>query len=162
MLFMNPYTLHRFTRCPETGEPTQKRRMPFLIHAEPMDEFLLVNLDVRVSTALDLVIVHVDRTAALIGMTLEISVFSHPELRFRMQQVDRAYYNSSSVKADGWTSEVMQHLILFDNFVHYEPCGETWQRRVIDPNHPPFRLSGRGNGFRWQIHIDPSNCTETE
>ena len=34
--FLNPYEDERFTRCPQCGAKTRQRKLPLVIHVDPM------------------------------------------------------------------------------------------------------------------------------
>lgn len=34
--FLNPYSDVRFTRCPQCGEKTRSRKLPLVVHVDPM------------------------------------------------------------------------------------------------------------------------------
>jgi hypothetical protein len=57
--FLNPYKDARFTRCPECDQPMKQRKLPLVIHIDPMELFSL-NKTCRYCPHCDLLIVHKD------------------------------------------------------------------------------------------------------
>jgi len=57
--FLNPYQDMRFTRCPQCDSKTLQRKLPLVIHVEPM-EMLSLNKTCRYCPHCDLLILHQD------------------------------------------------------------------------------------------------------
>ena len=57
--FLNPYQDMRFTRCPQCDSKTLQRKLPLVIHVEPM-ETLSLNKTCRYCPHCDLLILHQD------------------------------------------------------------------------------------------------------
>jgi hypothetical protein len=57
--FLNPYQDMRFTRCPECDNKTQQRKLPLVIHIDPM-QLLSLNKTCRYCSRCDLLIAHQD------------------------------------------------------------------------------------------------------
>jgi hypothetical protein len=57
--FLNPYQDERFTRCPQCGNKMHQRKLPLVIHVDPM-ELLSLNKTCRYCPHCDLLIAHQD------------------------------------------------------------------------------------------------------
>ena len=65
-LFLNPYRDVRFSACPGCGAKTRQRKLPLVIHVDPMD-LIALNKTCRFCPACDLLIVHRDEIEALLA-----------------------------------------------------------------------------------------------
>ena len=61
--FLNPYTDARFTTCPQCGEKTRVRKLPLVIHIDPM-QLVALNKACRYCPRCDLLIAHQDELEA--------------------------------------------------------------------------------------------------
>src|SRR5215218_7671086 len=61
--FLNPYTDARFTTCPQCGEKTRVRKLPLVIHIDPM-QLVALNKTCRYCPRCDLLIAHQDELEA--------------------------------------------------------------------------------------------------
>jgi hypothetical protein len=61
--FLNPYQDVRFTRCPICQRPTRQRKLPLVIHVDPMNP-LALNKTCRYCPHCDLLIAHQDELEA--------------------------------------------------------------------------------------------------
>jgi hypothetical protein len=61
--FLNPYQDVRFTRCPICQQPTRQRKLPLVIHVDPMN-VLTLNKTCRYCPHCDLLITHQDELEA--------------------------------------------------------------------------------------------------
>ncbi len=57
--FLNPYQDARFTRCPQCDQPMRQRKLPLVIHIDPM-QLLSLNKTCRYCPHCDLLIAHQD------------------------------------------------------------------------------------------------------
>lgn len=57
--FLNPYQDERFTKCPQCESKMHQRKLPLMIHVEPM-EMLSLNMTCRSCPHCDLLIAHQD------------------------------------------------------------------------------------------------------
>ena len=64
--FLNPYTDVRFTTCPQCGGKTRQRKLPLVIHVDPM-QLMALNKTCRYCPACDLLIAHQDELEALLA-----------------------------------------------------------------------------------------------
>ena len=55
--FLNPYSDARFTRCPQCGNQTKQRKLPLVVHIDPM-QLLAINKTCRYCPYCDLLIAH--------------------------------------------------------------------------------------------------------
>jgi hypothetical protein len=58
--FLNPYGDVRFTRCPKCTGKTKQRKLPLLIHVDPM-QLIALNKTCRYCPSCDLLIAHKDQ-----------------------------------------------------------------------------------------------------
>jgi hypothetical protein len=61
--FLNPYTDVRFTTCPQCRAKTSQRKLPLVIHIDPM-QLVALNKTCRYCTHCDLLIAHQDELEA--------------------------------------------------------------------------------------------------
>lgn len=61
--FLNPYSDVRFTTCPKCSGKTRLRKLPLVIHVEPL-HFIVLNKTCRYCPFCDLVIAHQDELEA--------------------------------------------------------------------------------------------------
>ena len=71
--FPNPYTDARFTTCPQCGEKTRVRKLPLVIHIDPM-QLVALNKTCRYCPRCDLLIAHQDELEAWLA-----AFFGHHE-----------------------------------------------------------------------------------
>ncbi len=64
--FLNPYQDMRFTRCPQCGSKTLQRKLPLVIHVDPMI-MLSLNKTCRYCPRCDLLIAHQDDVEHLLA-----------------------------------------------------------------------------------------------
>jgi hypothetical protein len=63
---LNPYTDVRFTNCPQCSKKMRQRKLPLVIHVDPM-QLLALNKTCRYCPACDLLIAHQDEIEALLA-----------------------------------------------------------------------------------------------
>jgi len=61
--FLNPYTDVRFTTCPQCRGKTRQRKLPLVIHIDPL-QFVVLNKTCRYCPRCDLLIAHQDELEA--------------------------------------------------------------------------------------------------
>ena len=64
--FLNPYSDARFTSCPQCGAKMRSRKLPLVIHIDPM-QLLALNKTCRYCPACDLLIAHQDDLEAFLA-----------------------------------------------------------------------------------------------
>ena|SRR5579872_1265065 len=64
--FLNPYPDIRFTSCPQCGAKTRQRKLPLVIHVDPLDPIAL-NKTCRYCPACDLLIAHKDEIESILA-----------------------------------------------------------------------------------------------
>ena len=64
--FLNPYQDVRFTVCPRCSGKTRLRKLPLVVHVEPL-ELLVLNKGCRYCPGCDLLIAHQDELEALLA-----------------------------------------------------------------------------------------------
>ena len=68
--FLNPYTDVRFTTCPQCGGKTRQRKLPLVIHVDPV-QLIALNKTCRYCPVCDLLIAHKDELEAYL-----VAIFS--------------------------------------------------------------------------------------
>jgi len=68
--FLNPYKDARFTRCPKCGARTRQRKLPLVIHVDPLNP-VSVNFTCRYCPGCDLLIAHKDRLEQVLTAMLQ-------------------------------------------------------------------------------------------
>ncbi len=74
--FLNPYQDVRFTRCPQCSNKTSQRKLPLVIHIDPM-QLLALNKTCRYCPRCDLLIAHQDDLEHLLA---SIFIEKDPEI----------------------------------------------------------------------------------
>ena len=64
--FLNPYRDVRFTSCPQCGRKTRVRKLPLVIHIDPM-QLVALNKTCRYCPPCDLLIAHQDEIEAFLA-----------------------------------------------------------------------------------------------
>ena len=64
--FLNPYPDVRFTSCPQCGRKTRQRKLPLVIHVDPLTP-LALNKTCRYCPSCDLLIAHQDDLEAVLA-----------------------------------------------------------------------------------------------
>lgn len=64
--FLNPYSDVRFTTCPQCGKKTRQRKLPLVIHIDPM-QLIALNKTCRYCPTCDLLIAHQDEIEAFLA-----------------------------------------------------------------------------------------------
>ncbi len=68
--FLNPYENERFTRCPQCGAKMGQRKLPLVIHVDPMYPVSL-NYTCKYCPTCDLLIAHQDEIEQLLAAMFE-------------------------------------------------------------------------------------------
>ena len=119
--FLNPYTDVRFTTCPQCGGKTRQRKLPLVIHVDPM-QLLALNKTCRYCPACDLLIAHQDELEGLLA-----SFFGEhqPEIVGNDYLVlgteDRADW-LRGVRTVVYPQEALEHLHDFREVVRFTPA----------------------------------------
>ena len=120
--FLNSYRDARFTRCPQCEQPMHQKKVPLVIHIDPMNLFSL-NKTCRYCPHCDLLITHQD----IIENFLK-TVFSEltPEINNKRYLVvgtlEKAVWKRG-VKDPLMTDEVLEALHDFREVVTFKPVG---------------------------------------
>jgi hypothetical protein len=118
--FLNPYTDARFTTCPQCGEKSRVRKLPLVIHIDPM-QLVALNKTCRYCLRCDLLIAHQDELEAWLA-----AFFGHrqPEV------VGNSYLVVGTEDRAAWRrgthtpltlAEMLGHLHDFVEVVRFEP-----------------------------------------
>jgi len=129
--FLNPYTDARFTTCPQCGEKTRVRKLPLVIHIDPM-QLVALNKTCRYCPRCDLLIAHQDELEAWLAAFFGQQ---QPEV------VGNSYLVVGTEDRAAWrrgthtpltTTEMLEHLHDFIEVIRFEPVprwGWAHQRR---------------------------------
>ena len=70
--FLNPYADARFTTCPQCSGKTRVRKLPLVIHIDPL-QLIALNKTCRYCPRCDLLIAHQDEIEAFLAGVLEVN-----------------------------------------------------------------------------------------
>ena len=119
--FLNPYTDARFTTCPQCGEKTRVRKLPLVIHIDPM-QLVALNKTCRYCPRCDLLIAHQDELEAWLA-----AFFGHQQ----PEVVGNSYLVVGTEDRAAWRrgthtpltlAEMLEHLHDFVEVVRFEPA----------------------------------------
>lgn len=120
--FLNPYRDARFTRCPQCNQPMRQRKLPLVIHIDPM-QLLSLNKTCRYCPHCDLLIVHQDDLEHFLA-----SIFSE----LRPEIVGNPYLVVGTLEKNVWKrgtqdplmiQEMLDALHDFKEAVTFQPVG---------------------------------------
>jgi hypothetical protein len=120
--FLNPYQDVRFTRCPMCQQLTQQRKLPLVIHVDPMN-VLTLNKTCRYCPHCDLLIAHQDELEAQLA---EFFARQKPEV------IGNDYLVLGTMNRADWqqgrkevmtVQDMVQALHDFDEVLRFEPAG---------------------------------------
>jgi hypothetical protein len=120
--FLNPYTDARFTRCPQCEGKTSLKKVPLLIHIDPLYPINL-NYTCRYCPKCDILIAHKDEIEGYLHR-----LFSEraPEVigndYMMMGTTERSYWKEGFTKAH-LPSEVLTNLHGFKEYLNFERTG---------------------------------------
>jgi hypothetical protein len=120
--FLNPYQDARFTRCPICRAPMRQRKLPLVIHVDPM-QLVALNKTCRYCPRCDLLIAHQDEVEGILA-----ALFSErqPEV------IGNDYLVIGTVDRPEWKrgidtplmpGEMLKHLHDFKEVLRFEPVG---------------------------------------
>jgi hypothetical protein len=119
--FLNPYSDVRFTTCPQCGGKTRVRKLPLVIHIDPM-QLIALNKTCRYCPSCDLLIAHQNELEAWLA-----AFFGE----HRPEIVGNDYLVVGTVERAAWrrgtrtpltTAEMLEHLHDFIEVVRFEPA----------------------------------------
>jgi hypothetical protein len=119
--FLNPYTDARFTTCPQCGSKTRVRKLPLVIHIDPL-QLVSLNKTCRYCPLCDLLIAHQDELEAWLA-----AFFG----QHRPEIVGNDYLVVGTEDRADWqrgvhtplsTQEVLEYLHDFIDVVRFEPA----------------------------------------
>jgi hypothetical protein len=119
--FLNPYTDVRFTTCPQCGEKTRVRKLPLVIHIDPL-QLVALNKTCRYCPRCDLLIAHQDQLEAWLA-----SFFGQQQPEFGGNSYlvvgteDRAAWRRGTHTPLA-ISEALEYLHDFIEVVRFEPA----------------------------------------
>ena len=120
--FLNPYKDARFTRCPQCNQPMRQKKLPLVIHIDPMN-LLSLNKTCRYCPHCDLLIAHKDHIEHFLT-----SIFSE----LRPESAGKSYLVVGTLEKNVWkrgvqdplmTQEVLDALHDFQEVVTFQPVG---------------------------------------
>ena len=118
--FLNPYADLRFTSCPQCGARTRARKLPLVIHIEPM-QLVALNKTCRYCPRCDLLIAHQDEIEAFLAAFFGQN---RPEIVGNKYLVvgteDRADW-LQGMRTPLAAKEALEHLHDFIESVNFEP-----------------------------------------
>ncbi len=123
--FLNPYPDVRFTTCPQCGGKTRQRKLPLVIHVDPLST-LSLNKTCRYCPSCDLLIAHRDEVEAHMAATFTThkpGVVGNEYLV--LGTMDRAEWKRG-LTTPLTIQEMVAALHDFRQVVHFEPGG--WRR----------------------------------
>jgi len=97
---LNPYTDVRFTTCPRCGEKTRARKLPLVIHVDPLDMAVL-NMSCRFSPACGLLIARQDEVERLLVASFKVR---------RPEVIGNAYHVLGTLDRADWRRVVKSEL----------------------------------------------------
>ena len=133
---LNPYTDARFTRCPGCDQRMRQRKLPLLIHIDPM-HLIALNYTCRYCPNCDLLIAHQDEIEGLLAALFaerEPSVIGNDYLV--LGTVERQAWREG-VKQPKDIQEMLEHLHDFKEVHTIRPAG--WYPADDEPTTPKQR-----------------------
>ena len=130
--FLDPYQDARFTRCPQCDQPMRQRKLPLVIHIDPM-HLLSLNKSCRYCPHCDLLITHQDDVEHLLA-----SIFTE----LRPEIVGNTYLVVGTLDKTIWKrgtqdpltiQEMLEALHDFKEAITFHPAGG---RRPERAKHP--------------------------
>lgn len=126
LFFLNPYEDVRFSYCPKCEGKTKLRKVPLVVHLEPMQPVVL-NKSCRYCPSCDLLIAHQDEVEHL--LTLLVSDKQQSESiaddYLVMGTMDRSDWQRTR-KQPTTTQEMLDCLYVFKQVLHFEPKRYMW------------------------------------
>ena len=120
-LFLNPYSDARFTSCPQCGAKTRSRKLPLVIHVDPM-QIVTINKTCRYCPNDDLLIAHQNELEGLLAAYFEQS---QPEIvgndYLVLGTMDRPVWRQG-MQAPPATGDIRELLHDFRDYVRFEPA----------------------------------------
>lgn len=122
---LNEYVDQRFSRCPGCGEKTGQRKLPLLIHVEPMN-MVALNKTCRYCARCDILIAHHDELEEILSNMFDVRV----PMKF-----DRDYFVLGTIDRKNWrdglektvtVDESLKRLHGFKAYLDVE-CTGGWQ-----------------------------------
>jgi hypothetical protein len=138
IFILNPYTDARFTRCPGCDQRMRQRKLPLLIHIDPM-HLIALNYTCRYCPDCDLLIAHQDEIEELLAALFaerDPSVIGNDYLV--LGTVERQAWREG-VKQPKSIQEMLEHLHDFKEVrtVEYQSAG--WYPADDEPTTPKQR-----------------------
>ena len=119
--FLNPYPDVRFTKCPQCGDKTRARKLPLVIHIDPL-HLMTLNKTCRYCPRCDLLIAHQDELEAF------LTSYFH---RHDPEVIGNEYLVMGTVERADWQrgaseavtpQEMLERLYPFVEQVRFEPA----------------------------------------
>ncbi len=119
--FLNPYPDVRFTSCPKCGNRTKQRKLPLVIHVDPLNP-VAINKTCRYCPACDLLIAHkdeIEQQLALLFARIDPTLMGNDYLVIGTQ--DRADWRRG-MKTPLTIQEMLDSLHDFEEMLRFEPA----------------------------------------
>ncbi len=119
--FLNPYADVRFTTCPQCGRRTNQRKLPLVIHVDPLNP-VSINKTCRYCPTCDLLIAHkheVEEQLALLFTRHDPALIGNDYLVVGTQ--DRAVWRRG-MQTPLTIQEMLESLHDFEEVVRFEPA----------------------------------------
>lgn len=120
--FLNPYTDARFTRCPQCDGKTGQKKVPLMIHVDPLNPINL-NYTCRYCPKCDLLIAHKDEIKFYLektfsGHNTELNIADY----FVMGTTEHAYWKDGLTNPH-FPSETLANLHGFKQYLNFKRIG---------------------------------------
>ncbi len=119
--FLNPYTDVRFTSCPKCGNRTKQRKLPLVIHVDPLNP-VAINKTCRYCPTCDLLIAHkneIEQQLAWLFANRDPTLIGNDYLVIGTQ--DRADWRRG-MKTPLTIQEMLHSLHDFEEVLRFEPA----------------------------------------
>lgn len=119
--FLNPYTDVRFTSCPQCGNRTRQRKLPLVIHVDPLNP-VAINKTCRYCPTCDLLIAHkneIEQQLAWLFASRDPTLIGNDYLVIGTQ--DRADWRRG-MKTPLTIQEMLHSLHDFEEVLRFEPA----------------------------------------
>ena len=118
--FLNPYTYARFTTCPQCRGRMRARKLPLVIHIDPM-QLIALNKTCRYCPGCDLLVAHRDEIEGLLSAVLGLPPEALRERYLVVGTEDRADWRRG-MRAGVSTEEALAALHDFAEVVDIRPA----------------------------------------
>jgi hypothetical protein len=128
---LNPYVDARFTSCPKCNRKMGQRKVPLVIHVEPLNPIVL-NKTCRYCTPCDLLIAHQDEIQALLAQLFPNRPMITPKDYLPLGTLDRADWKKS-LKEPISIADLPEYMHDFKNVLEIKYTGGWVRRETPEP-----------------------------